>query len=179
MYAIVVRIFSIALWLGLLVGFMAGYLYVRIPMGPDGPFWPPLLGGLVGLFVAIMILGAGFTLAGIYENTLATARALQRMSGQTSGAQRGIGPAQSNSDEALEQALPLHAGHWIFIALLVAFFIWMIYFIVQRYGPTPTPNQSAVESPVTEDSNEPVIGPDGEPAPPEIGPDGLPIAPRN
>jgi hypothetical protein len=134
MYAIIVRIYSAVLWLGLVVGFVTGYYYVKMmaaQMGPDAPAMYPLLGGLVGLFIAIVVLGAGFTLAGIYENTLATANALRRMSG---GAGTAGSTASTDSNAAIGEALPLHAGHWLFILGLVGFLIFMVYFGLQRFG---------------------------------------------
>lgn len=134
MYALIVRIYSVILWFGLLVGFSVGYYIVKIgaqQLGPDGQSVHPFVGGLVGLFIAILILGVGFTLAGIYENTLATANALRRMGGQSGS----TNPTAHDSTEKLQEALPLHAGHWIFVAGFLGFLVFMIYFGIQRFGP--------------------------------------------
>lgn len=122
---------------GLVAGFIIGYTFFSAPV-PNMPAWSPLIGGLLGLVVACIVLGPSLILAGIYENTLATAKAVRQLSGNNRGTP---GAVTQSSDEVLREALPLHAGHYLFIVAVLALLAYVTYTLVQRNMPKPEQTQ--------------------------------------
>lgn len=134
MYTVVVRIYAAFLWLGLLIGYLVGYYATKnyaeqaAMSGATAP--SPVVGGLLGLFISILVLGAGFTLVGIYENTLATANALRRNGGYS--------PSETDADSsrALREALPMEPSYQLAVAIiLLAVAAIGIYFLIPKFGP--------------------------------------------
>lgn len=80
MITAIVRIYSVFLFLALIAAFIFPYsywYYVQQANPELGGNVSPLAGGLVGLGFGILILGAGFVLVGIFENTLSIAKSLR------------------------------------------------------------------------------------------------------
>jgi hypothetical protein len=92
----------------------------------------------MGLAVACIFIGPTLILAGIYENTLATAKALRALNlddrGNTAAINKGSG-------ETLREDLPLHAGHYLFIVAVLALLVYVTYVLVQRNAPQPEQTQ--------------------------------------
>jgi ABC-type branched-subunit amino acid transport system permease subunit len=148
MNAGIIRVFlvfsTIVSFFALVASFFIGYMFFRAPL-PDVPSWSPLVGGLLGLAIACIVLGPGLILAGIYENTLATAKALRQLNGDYKGA--STGPSAQSSDDALREELPLHAGHYLFIAAVLALLAYVTYALVQRNMPPPEQTQEEQVAP--------------------------------
>jgi hypothetical protein len=118
----------------------------------------------VGLFLAIIILGTGLTLAGIYENTLAIARVLKRSEGFPIAGTTSQQSDLTEPQDTLPTDLPLSIWHILFMGLIAAFVIWFLWFSISRISSN---NNPAVENHATTCDDR-----KSENAPPAIGPDG-------
>lgn len=96
MITLIVRIYSVFLFLALIAAFIMPFsywYYVRAVNPEVGASVSPFIGGLVGLCIGILVFGAGFVLIGIFENTLTLANSAR----DSKAAPSSISPPTSSS----------------------------------------------------------------------------------
>lgn len=88
----IIRVFTAFLWIGLVLGVLAGFGagYQMASANPAMGSYMPVLMGFLGLLTSVLVLGAGFTLVGIYENTLAIQKAMKDGASLSMAANPGV-----------------------------------------------------------------------------------------